>query len=169
MALADESPVEIAESGLAYGTRALAPVALGLVAASGFWLGGDRIVVPSFFLVMAVVAAAVVLFDAPRKVVMSRAGVYRHCLLRTHFFDWEVVSALERAPTPPRKAGGWMERRVLRHEPRPRAPEGLVLRVGKKRRYLLLNRPERPDQWDALSSRVAIWAPHVSIPRRPPV
>ncbi len=170
MVLADDGPVEISESGVALGVRLSAPVALGVIGWAGFWQSEGFAVVPSIFIVLAVVATGIALFDLPRAILFDTEGVHRRCLLRTHMIEWDRVGALERvprAPFQPRRVFG-----MILHgtgEPSVTAPKGLVLRVGRKRRYLLLNRAERPDQWDLLSSRIKIWAPHVSIPRRPPV
>lgn len=166
MAIADDRPLQINDSLFGFGLRLSAPVALALIAAAGFWQGSLRSPVPIVFSVVAAFFFVVVLFDMPWAVGFDAEGVHRRCLLRTHTIDWDSVTAMERFPSARRRPQRGAIARMVRNDV-VRRPVGLSVRIGKKKRYILLNRAERPDEWDVLSSRLKIWAPHVPLPGRP--
>ena len=118
-------------------------------------------------MLIGLVLAFVVLWDVPRSVEFSPDGVCRRCVLRAPVLGWDRVVAIERVPTRPMSYDG-IQRRLagLKGHERPQG-RGLVARVPPKRRYLLCDVSERPDQWDELRSKLARWTPGVSLPARP--
>lgn len=93
------------------------------------------------------------LFDYPIRSTFGLDGIERRCPLRRQMLPWSRISDLRRAPGP----------RFRR-----RAPGGLVAACG-RRRYLLVDRAEGADEFDALVSGIAAWAPAVAVHAvRPP-
>lgn len=139
--------------GWVLATRGLHPVPLGLV-------------------VLATVLAAVVLADYPLSSRFAADGIERRCPLRRHHLAWDGIDALQRA------AGSRLRRRLVPVAgedegagPRRRlvaSPGGLVAVRG-RRRYLLVDQPESPEEHDVLLALVAAAAPGVAVvaPRPP--
>ena len=159
MAIPDTQPVILHESTVNRLLRYVTPVVLLLIGVSASLRVGELRIGPAIFLFGGVVLLLVSLFDAPYRAVFDEHGVHRHCGLRVHSLDWDSVTSFERPPRAPSP--------VARIKGTERKASGLVARVGPKRRYLLISAAERPDQWDQLSARLQVWAPAVSLPRRP--
>ena len=102
------------------------------------------------------------LFDLPRRCVVSADGLTRRCLLRTQTLPWDNVHAITRAPGSrtfgPRPDGASRTSRSI---------GGLTARAG-KRRYLLVDAPEGPDEYEQRARGLAAWAPGVALRAVPP-
>lgn len=119
------------------------PVSLGLLVAGG-------------------VLAAVVLIDFPTSASIGPMGIERRCALRRQVIAWSAVGDIRRAPGP-------RFRRVGDGDGRRRAvPGGLVAACG-RRRYLLVDRVEGAEEFDAVVAAVTSSAPDVPVhAARPP-
>jgi hypothetical protein len=109
----------------------------GLVGVS---LGGFRFF-PTFLLVLGLFLSAVVVFDYPVATRFTTAGLERRMMLRHQNFPWDRVRQLTRAR--PGLARGL---RGLEHG-------GLAVVVG-KRKYLLVDQPESPEEFDVVYALV---------------
>lgn len=130
---------------------------------------------------------AVSLLDFPLSAVFGPEGIERRCLLRRRRLAWSEVDDLRRAPGPRlrRVPVAHGERHAASPAPgaargRPRrgrggagpgsrpAPGGLVAARG-RRRYLLVDRVEGGEEYDALVRGVSAWAPGLAVHAlRPP-
>lgn len=129
----------------------LALVAIGVLAMADAGVTHMAVVVT----VIGAALEAASLFDFPLRCVVGTDGVERRCALRRHKLRWSAVDDL-------RRAAGPRLRRGASH------PGALVAALG-HRRYLLVDRAEGPDEYDALVVRVRAWAPEVTVhARRPP-
>lgn len=87
--------------------------------------------------------------DFPRHVIVGPDGILRRCLLRTHRLGYVEVAAIQRAP-----ASRIATARALRsHDPqqRRRARSGLVAAGPGRRRWMLTDQPESPEEYDRLA------------------
>jgi hypothetical protein len=85
----------------------------------------------------------VVALDLPIASTFTADGVRRHLLLRRQFLAWEPGDALTRSRPS-----------LMRHESRLRQG-GLVLRRG-RRRYLLVDKAESPDEYAAVVGSIDV-------------
>ena len=111
----------------------------GLVVLSGLVgvaLGGWRLL-PTGLLVIGLVLLLGVLADYPVATTFTAEGFRRRMTLRSQWIPWERVSQLTRV-----RPGVTRNLRGLTHG-------GLAAVVG-KRRYLLVDQPESPQEFDAL-------------------
>lgn len=136
-----------------FGAVLVAAGGLAAVAAVGFTVPA------TVLLVLGCGLLAVVLFDVPVASVFDAHGVERHTLLRRHRLHWQPGDVLTRARPS-----------LVRGEERLRQG-GLVLRRG-RRRYLLVDKAESPDEFGRLLRVVDVaGAPgaevHVSAPSPP--
>lgn len=157
--------LELRPSAPFLAASALSPVALLALGIWGSLRAGELRAVPAVLLAMGVVLAVAALWDLPLRVQLTGQGVTRVCLLRRQHLGWDDVVALGRTRV---DRGG--ERLVGRAVSGLRSSKvgGLVLLVGpKRRRYLLTDRQERPDQWHELERLVPRWAPGVALPPPP--
>ena len=102
----------------------------------GVLLGGWRFV-PVLVLGLGLFLSAVVVLDYPIATRFTAVGLQRRMLLRHQHFDWDQVRQLTRA-----RPGVTGNLRGLEHG-------GLAAVVG-KRRYLLVDQPESPDEFDVV-------------------
>ena len=167
---------------LSHATPLLLVVVGGLAIADG---GAHPIALA--LIVLGVALEAVSLLDFPLSAVFGPEGVERRCLLRRRRLAWSEIDDLRRAPGPRlRRVPAAHEERPARAPAvphgsgsgRPRrggsgartrpAPGGLVAARG-RRRYLLVDRVEGGEEYDALVRRVAAWAPGLAVHAlRPP-
>lgn len=121
-----------------------------------FAVGGVRVisVVLGF---IAIVLAAIAVFDYPIALRVTPAGLQRRCLGRRATLAWDRVQTITRtadvASSSSSAVGGGRVRRG-------RAPGGLVA-VSGRRRYLLTNHSESRDEHAAVRAAVQEWAPDV--------
>jgi hypothetical protein len=102
----------------------------------GVAVGGWRFF-PTLILIVGLGFVLVVLFDYPVATTFSAAGVRRRMMLRVQSWPWERISQFTRV-----RPGVTKGFRGLSHG-------GLAALVG-KRRYLLLDQPESPEEFDVL-------------------
>lgn len=102
----------------------------GTIASGGHWF-------PIVLLALGAIFLLIVLVDFPLASRFSVDGVERRMVLRRHFIPWSRVRQLTRT----RPGVSMAERRLN--------PGGLSVLIG-KRRYLLADRSESPDEFDAL-------------------
>lgn len=122
------------------------PLLLGLVAASGFAVGGVH-PVPIVISVVAVLLVGVALYDWPVSCSIELDGIVRRCLLRQQILEWDNVVAVQRA------RGALLSR----------APGGLTAVVRPRRRYLLLSHVESRAEFDQVRALIEQWAPGLSV------
>ena len=103
---------------------------------TGVLLAGVR-VLPTIFLVAGVGFLMVVMFDYPVASTFSEEGIRRRMPLRAQRFSWDEIAQFTRV-----RPGITRGLRGLEHG-------GLAVLVG-RRRYLLLDQPESPDEFDQL-------------------
>lgn len=129
--------------------RGLAAAVVSPLALIGFGaavlLAGGLGPVAVLSLVVGAALGAVTLGDYPRRAVFTPAGIERVCFVRTQLLPWSEVVALER--TPPKATAALRRHR----EDRP-ATGGLVARGFGKRRYLLTDRIEGREEFDAIAA-----------------
>lgn len=161
----DDDPV-VLRTG--WGTRVVAfvsPAILFILVALGFSRTGDLSVLGWVLLVLGLVLLASALFDQPVRIDVGPQGITRRATLRTTHFDWSEVSALTRLPK--KRRGGGVSRTL--GGPSDSAgvgSSGLMARVGTKR-IMLLDRNERLDEWEVLTSAVRRWSPGCGLPPKP--
>lgn len=161
----DEQQLELRPSALFLAASAVSPASLLILGTWGSLRAGELRAIPGVLLALGAVLAVAALWDLPVRVQLSGQGVTRVCLLRRQHVSWDEVMALGRTRI---DRGG--ERLVGRAVSGLRSSKvgGLVLLVGpKRRRYLLTDRQERPDQWHELERLVPRWAPGVALPPPP--
>lgn len=140
------------------------PAVLVLLGSWGLWRAAELRVFPALLLGAGLVLLLVIAVDLPYRVEVNPDGVDRICPLRRQRVAWDDVIAITRTRVD-RGAQRLLGRAVARG---PSKVGGLVLLVGaKRRRYLLTDRQERPDQFDRLQRSVRIWAPGVPLPAAP--
>ena len=100
-------------------------------------LFGGWSVVPTFVFGLGLFLVLVVLLDYPVSSRFTAEGVQRRMMLRHRWFDWEQVSQLTRV-----RPGIARGLRGLEHG-------GLAAVIG-KRRYLLVDQPESPEEFDVV-------------------
>jgi len=100
---------------------------------SAMFLGGTRWLVPAVFVAGGVALGLVTLFDYPIHTTIDGVGVTRRTPLRSHVLAWPAIERFSRA------RGGRLGRRP-----------GPLAAVSRRRRYLLVDRAEGPDEYDAL-------------------
>lgn len=126
-----------------------------LVSAAGLFgvLRGGWRVFPTLLLICGLVFLLVVLLDYPVASTFSPQGVRRRMMLRRQYFGWERVDQITRA-----RAGFGSGLRGVKHG-------GLAAVVG-KRRYLLVDQPESPEEFDQLYELLAGEADRVTLAER---
>jgi hypothetical protein len=162
----DTERLELRLSETFLAASAFSPVALLGLGLWGLLRAGEVRVVPLVLLVVGGVLAVAVASDLPHRVELTAEGITRRCPLRRQFLAWDEVVSLSRTRIDRsgqrlfgRAVGGLRSSKV----------GGLVAVVGpKRRRYLLTDRQERPDQWHELQRLVGRWAPGVALPSGPP-
>lgn len=130
------SPVTLHSSWrglLASSLGAAAVFGAGLI---GVALGGWR-VLPTGLLALGTLFLATVLLDYPMATTFDSDGVTRRMLLRRHRIGWDRIDQLTRS-----RPGFASNLRGVRHG-------GLTAAVG-RRRYLLVDQPESPEEYDAV-------------------
>jgi hypothetical protein len=134
---------------LAFGAP-LVPLLLGIGASADGGPNVLTVLLTLFGLGLLVVS----LFDFPLSVTFSASGIARRTVLRLHRMRWDSINAITRAPT----------RRLLG---RAKRVGPLCAAVG-KRRYLLVDRVEGIDEFDAMRALVQSLPDLVPIPAEPP-
>lgn len=111
-----------------------------LAGVAGVLLGGWRFF-PTLVLALGLFLSAVVLFDYPVATRFTAEGFERRMPLRHQRFGWDRVRQLTRA-----RPGVTANLRGLEHG-------GLAAAVG-RRRYLLVDQPESPEEFDVVYALV---------------
>lgn len=159
-----EESVELRLSAWFLVSAVFTPAVLILLGGWGLWRTGEVRVFPSLLLAMGAVLLIVVAADLPYRVELHEEGVDRICPLRRQHVSWDDVTALTR--TRVERGGQALFGRAV--GARSSKVGGLVLLVGpKRRRYLLTDRQERPDQFHELEQKIRRWAPGVALPGSP--
>lgn len=163
----DDDPV-VLTAGL--GTRVtafLSPAILFALVALGYSRTGGLSALGVILLLLGVVLLLSALFDQPWRVDVGPSGITRRSALRSRHFAWSEISALTRLP---KKRASRSLSRTLGGPPETAGPNstGLMARVGTKR-VLLLDRSERIDEWEVLTSAVRRWSPGCGLPPKPRV
>lgn len=124
-------------------------LALGLVGVLDDGASGVSLAIVAVGLALELVS----LWDFPLDATFGPEGVVRRCVLRREVLAWGRIEALHRAP------------RSWRHRA---SPGGLAAAAG-RRRWLLVDRTEGEEEYDAVVAGMAVWAPEVTVPAaRPP-
>lgn len=140
------------------------PAVLVVLGSWGLLRAGELRVFPALLLGLGLVLLLIIAVDLPYRAEVNRDGVDRICPLRRQRVPWDDVIAISRTRVD-RGGQRLLGRAVARG---PSKVGGLVLLVGpKRRRYLLTDRQERPDQFDRLQQAVRLWAPGVPLPAAP--
>jgi hypothetical protein len=160
-----EEPLVVRPSGFFLVSAFFSPALLVTLGLWGWWRVGELRTTSGVLLVVGLFLTVTVLADLPYRVVFGPEGVSRVCPLRRQRLAWDDVTALSRTRVD-RGASRLFGRAVsgLRSQ----KVGGLVVLVGpKRRRYLLTDRQERPDEYHELKRRIGVWAPGVPVPAGP--
>jgi len=129
----------------------------------GAMISAGRIAVLAVILAtVGALLGTIVLFDLPRRSVITNTGITRRCPLRAQLLPWDRITSITR--TPGTTFTGYKEPGAGRLS---RGMGGLSAVAG-KRRYLLLDHIEGPDEYAELVRCLKAWAPGVSLRASPP-
>ena len=137
----------------------ISPSILLLVGISSWAVTGTLSILAIVLISLGTLIVAVSLFDMPRRTVFDATGVHRACLLRRHDLEWTALTALVRAPGP--IVGGVRDEEASRFR-RSRGYGGLAAQVG-RRRYLLVDQAEAPEEFEAVREIIATHSPATAI------
>jgi len=140
----------------------LAPALLIGFSVSAMIWSGQVSILAMILASMGAFLGLVVLFDLPRRCVITDSGITRRCPLRAQLVPWDQITSITRTPgttfTGHKEPGAGRLSRGM----------GGLSAVAGKRRYLLLDHVEGPDEYAELVRCLKAWAPGVSLRASPP-
>ncbi|MFA9445353.1 PH domain-containing protein [Egicoccus sp. AB-alg6-2] len=127
----------------------LTPHLLILLGAWGLSAGGSTVALG--FVLVGIASAALGLFGYPHRVVVTPDGIQMASVLRRRMLPWDAVRTIERT----RPGAAAMARaRTAGDGPRP-VTGGLLARGHGRRRWMLTDHVESPDEYDHLRAIAA--------------